>query len=99
MITSLKSSLLHESDSRFYNRQNKNILHTNIYSFIFVYSKNDLYFVSLFREEHRQYASKRISQGKRDKSDITNNNQATSDDELPPSIAILFSSHEFLGKI
>ncbi|KAJ8933153.1 hypothetical protein NQ314_014180 [Rhamnusium bicolor] len=49
------------------------------------------------REEHRQYAKKRVNKNKRDHIDIENDNQTTQEDELPPSIAILFSGHEFLG--
>ncbi|KAG5899799.1 hypothetical protein JTB14_006132 [Gonioctena quinquepunctata] len=52
----------------------------------------------LQREEHRQYASRRVSQGKRDKAaDVGNESQHIVEKELPPSIAILFSAHEFLG--
>ncbi|KAL1517234.1 hypothetical protein ABEB36_001024 [Hypothenemus hampei] len=46
----------------------------------------------LLREEHRQYVNKRLTQSKRDKIDEEN-----LDEELPASIAILFSAHEFLG--
>ncbi|KAJ8947583.1 hypothetical protein NQ318_010095 [Aromia moschata] len=51
----------------------------------------------LMREEQREYAIKRISQGKRDKTDGPHDNQETHEVELPPSVAILFSGHEFLG--
>ncbi|XP_066152387.1 calcineurin-binding protein cabin-1-like isoform X2 [Euwallacea fornicatus] len=52
----------------------------------------------LLREEQRQYANKRLNQTKRDKIDTTKENlPESSDEELPPSIAILFSAHEFLG--
>ncbi|XP_056640755.1 calcineurin-binding protein cabin-1-like isoform X2 [Diorhabda sublineata] len=51
----------------------------------------------LLREEQRAYAKKRISRGKKEKFDINANQEEITDNNLPPSIAILFSAHEFLG--
>ncbi|XP_060519435.1 calcineurin-binding protein cabin-1-like isoform X2 [Cylas formicarius] len=49
----------------------------------------------LLREEHRQYAMKRVNHYKRDRPECSRD--VVLDDEVPPSIAILFSAHEFLG--
>uniref|UniRef100_A0AAR5P9I3 Calcineurin-binding protein cabin-1 MEF2-binding domain-containing protein n=1 Tax=Dendroctonus ponderosae TaxID=77166 RepID=A0AAR5P9I3_DENPD len=52
----------------------------------------------LLREEQRQYANKRLNQAKRDKMDTSKECMPEPvEEELPPSIAILFSAHEFLG--
>ncbi|XP_063910388.1 calcineurin-binding protein cabin-1-like isoform X2 [Zophobas morio] len=51
----------------------------------------------LVREEHRQQASKRVSHIKTDKTDTDLDTSDTQNEELPPSVAILFSAHEFLG--
>ncbi|CAH1130403.1 unnamed protein product [Ceutorhynchus assimilis] len=48
----------------------------------------------LLREEQRQYANKRLHQAKRSDLDST---LEPIEEDLPPSIAILFSAHEFLG--
>lgn len=47
------------------------------------------------REEHKQQASKKVSHIKTDKAVETT--EDSENKELPPSIAILFSAHEFLG--
>lgn len=49
----------------------------------------------LVREEHRQQANKKVSHVKTDKP--TEMNEENENKELPPSVAILFSAHEFLG--
>nr|XP_023024842.1 calcineurin-binding protein cabin-1-like isoform X2 [Leptinotarsa decemlineata] len=51
----------------------------------------------LQREEHRQYASRRMTLVKRDKAEALCENLQVADKDLPPSIDILFSAHEFLG--
>ncbi|XP_030756514.1 calcineurin-binding protein cabin-1-like isoform X2 [Sitophilus oryzae] len=50
----------------------------------------------LLREEHRQYANKKHNHCKRNKVD-TEESPESVEQELPSSIAILFSAHEFLG--
>ncbi|RZC42711.1 calcineurin-binding protein cabin-1, partial [Asbolus verrucosus] len=50
----------------------------------------------LVREEHRQQASKRVGHIKTDKN-YNDMSDFQNEDVLPPSIAILFSAHEFLG--
>lgn len=47
------------------------------------------------RDEQRQYAIKRAQLGKHEKSMSDDYNQ---DNEIYPSLAILFSAHDFLGK-
>ncbi|XP_017772871.1 PREDICTED: calcineurin-binding protein cabin-1-like [Nicrophorus vespilloides] len=49
----------------------------------------------LLRDEHRQQAKKVVQHVKKDK--IKKSKYALEEEELPPSIAILFSAHEFLG--
>lgn len=51
----------------------------------------------LLREEQRTYAKKRISKGKKEKFDANADHEENTDNNLPPSVAILFSAHEFLG--
>ncbi|CAH0547224.1 unnamed protein product [Brassicogethes aeneus] len=57
----------------------------------------------LLREEHRSQANKKVCHVKNNKSDPSisptgqNGHLEGMEEELPPSIAILFSAHEFLG--
>ncbi|XP_076263012.1 calcineurin-binding protein cabin-1-like isoform X2 [Rhynchophorus ferrugineus] len=51
----------------------------------------------LSREEYRQYATNKHNHHKRGKIETNGVSPDSSDHELPPSIAILFSAHEFLG--
>ncbi|EFA00717.1 hypothetical protein TcasGA2_TC003597 [Tribolium castaneum] len=55
-----------------------------------------LHFI-LVREEHRQQASKRVPHVKTDKNENFTESSDAQNEELPPSVSILFSAHEFLG--
>lgn len=56
------------------------------------------------REEHRQQAKIVVKRIKKDEDkpnkakENDQNNSEHTEEEIPPSIAILFSGHEFLGK-
>lgn len=52
----------------------------------------------VFREEHRQQALKKVKKVKKDDSNCDKSmEEVITDVVLPPSIAVLFSAHEFLG--
>ncbi|XP_050504043.1 calcineurin-binding protein cabin-1 isoform X3 [Diabrotica virgifera virgifera] len=55
-----------------------------------------LHFV-LLREEQRAYAKQRNLRGKREKSENNGEIEEPLDNNIPPSLSILFSAHEFLG--
>lgn len=51
----------------------------------------------MFREEHRMQASKKVKRvKKKDKEEIKTDEERY---ELPASIAVLFSAHQFLGEL
>lgn len=53
--------------------------------------------IFICREEHRQQARKKIRKVKKDDENQEKLEEITEENTIPPSIAILFSGHEFLG--
>lgn len=59
-----------------------------------MYLQNKIQLHYRFREEQRKQAKRRVSHIKKDED---NGEKLSTEEEVPPSVAVLFSGHEFLG--